>query len=61
MLVLFLDIVPYFMYLKFESGRCSQDVCIDIRSSEITRDEGISLIHKYDEAYPEEFEEKYLA
>ena len=50
----------YFMYLKFGFGRCTQDVCIDIRSGKITRDEGIKLIEKYDEEYPEQFEHQYL-
>ena len=48
------------MYLKFGFGRCSLDVCIDIRSGKITREEGIELINKYDETYPEQFEEQYL-
>ena len=50
----------YFMYLKFGFGRCTQDVCIDIRSGKISREEGIKLIKQYDEAYPEQFEEQYL-
>lgn len=50
----------YFMYLKFGFGRCSQDVCIDIRSGRISRDEGIKLINEYDEQYPEQFEREYL-
>ena len=50
----------YFMYLKFGFGRCSQDVCIDIRSGRISREEGIELINKYDEVYPEIYEEQYL-
>lgn len=50
----------YFMYLKFGFGRCSQDVCIDIRSGRISRDEGIRLINEYDEQYPEQFEQQYL-
>ena len=50
----------YFMYLKFGFGRCSQDVCIDIRSGKITREAGIELINKYDAVYPEQFEEQYL-
>lgn len=50
----------YFMYLKFGFGRCTQDVCIDIRSGKITRDEGIKLINKYDEIYPQKFEKEYL-
>ena len=50
----------YFMYLKFGFGRCSQDVCIDIRSGRISREEGLELINKYDEVYPEIYEEQYL-
>lgn len=50
----------YFMFLKFGFGRCSQDACIDIRIGKITRDEGKKLVLKYDDAYPEMFEEEYL-
>lgn len=50
----------YFMYLKFGFGRCTQDVCIDIRSGKLSREEGIELIRKYDEVYPAEFEDRYL-
>ena len=50
----------YFMYLKFGFGRCTQDVCIDIRSGKLSREEGIEMIRKYDEQYPEIYEEKYL-
>lgn len=50
----------YFMFLKFGFGRCTQDVCIDIRSGEIDRDEGIRLIKQYDEVYPALFEDLYL-
>lgn len=51
----------YFMYLKFGFGRCTQDVCIDIRSGRLSRDEGISRIAQYDEAFPEEYWEQYLS
>lgn len=50
----------YFMYLKFGFGRCSQDVCIDIRGGRLTREEGKKLIEEYDGLYPKEFEEQYL-
>jgi len=50
----------YFMYLKFGFGRCSQDVCIDIRSGKLSREEGIKLINKYDEQYPDVYETQYL-
>ena len=50
----------YFMFLKFGFGRCTQDVCIDIRSGELTREAGLPLVEQYDEVYPEQFEEQYL-
>lgn len=50
----------YFMYLKFGFGRCTQDVCIDIRAGEMDRVKGIELIKRYDEEYPQEFEDDYL-
>ncbi len=50
----------YFMYLKFGFGRCSQDACIDIRIGSIDREKGKELILKYDDVYPEAFEERYL-
>ena len=50
----------YFMYLKFGFGRCTQDVCIDIRTGDITKEEGLDKIKKYDEEYPEMYEERYL-
>jgi N-acetyl sugar amidotransferase len=51
----------YFMYLKFGFGRCSQDVCIDIRAGKISREEGLALVQQYDEAFPEEYWEQYLS
>ena len=50
----------YFMYLKFGFGRCSQDACIDIRTGSITREEGKELVLKYDDVYPEIYEQNYL-
>ncbi len=50
----------YFMYLKFGFGRCSQDVCIDIRTGNLSRERGIELVKKYDETYPKEYEAQYL-
>lgn len=50
----------YFMYLKFGFGRCTQDVCIDIRSEEMNLEKGIDLIKQYDEEYPALYENLYL-
>lgn len=50
----------YFMYLKFGFGRCTQDVCIDIRSGKLSREEGKQLILKYDEVFPDQYWDQYL-
>jgi N-acetyl sugar amidotransferase len=50
----------YFMYLKFGFGRCTQDVCIDIRRGAITRKQGINIIKAFDEEYPEQYVDSYL-
>ncbi len=54
------DLHTYLMFLKFGFGRCSQDVCIDIRRGTITREEGLELINKYDGEYPEPYIKDYL-
>ena len=47
------------MYLKFGFGRCTADACIDIKRS-LDRDQGLELVKKYDNAYPEPFIKDYL-
>lgn len=42
----------YFGYLKFGNGRCTSDAAQEIRSGEISREEGIGLVKKYDGEYP---------
>lgn len=42
----------YFSYLKFGLGRCSSDAAHEIRDGEITREEAIALVRKYDGEYP---------
>jgi len=48
------------MFLKFGFGRCTQDVCIDIRRGAITRKQGINLIKAFDGEYPEALIGDYL-
>lgn len=35
-------------YIKFGFGQCTDHACYDIRAGEITREEGIELVRKYD-------------
>ena len=42
----------YMRYIKFGYGRVCDHVCRDIRSGEMTRDEGIGLVRQYDHVVP---------
>ena len=51
-------------YVKFGMGRATFDAAQEIRNEEITRDEGIALVKKFDGEFPERFAEeifKYLS
>ncbi len=52
------DIFYWTMHVKFCQGKASLDACQDIWSGEISRDEGVSLVQKYDGEYPERFEKE---
>lgn len=43
----------YFGFLKFGIGRCTSDAAHEIRDGELTRDEGLALVDKYDGEFPE--------
>jgi len=43
----------YTTYIKFGIGRATYDSAQEIRNGDITRDEGISLIKRFDGEYPE--------
>jgi N-acetyl sugar amidotransferase len=50
--------------IKFGIGRASYDAAQEIRSGDITREEGVALVKKFDHEYPERFIEemfKYLS
>jgi N-acetyl sugar amidotransferase len=50
------DFHYYCTYIKFGIGRATYDSAQEIRNGEITRDEAVSLIRKYDGEYPSRFE-----
>ncbi len=57
------DFHYYTTFVKFGIGRATYDAAQEIRNGEITRDEGVALVKKYDGEYPHRFEEevfKYL-
>jgi N-acetyl sugar amidotransferase len=45
----------YTMFIKFGQGRAMNDACRDIRDELITRDEGVSLVRKYDGEFPKKY------
>lgn len=45
-------------YIKFGIGRASYDAAQEIRNDEITREEGVALVKKYDGEFPERFAEE---
>ena len=42
----------YTVYIKFGNGRCTYDTSQEVRNGDITRDEGISLIKRFDGELP---------
>jgi N-acetyl sugar amidotransferase len=51
----------YFMYLKFGFGRATQDSNIEIRRGALTREQAKPLVQLYDNQYPEQYLDEYLA
>lgn len=49
------DFHYYTTGVKFGLGRASYDAAQEIRSGDITREEGVALVHKFDHEYPERF------
>lgn len=60
-----MDDLHYFTtYIKFGIGRATYDASQEIRNEEITREEGVALVKKFDGEFPERFAEelfKYLS
>ena len=52
-----IDDIHYFTtYIKFGIGRATYDAAQEIRNNEITREEGVALVKKYDGEWPARFE-----
>ena len=49
------DFHYYTTHVKFGIGRATYDASQEIRNGDITRDEGIALVKKYDGEFPERF------
>ncbi len=58
------DLHYYATFIKFGIGRATYDAAQEIRSSEITREEGVALVKRFDGEWPARFEDelwKYLS
>lgn len=51
----------YTTYIKFGIGRATYDAAQEVRSGDITRDEGLALVKKFDGEYPLRFLDEILA
>ncbi|MDC0059783.1 N-acetyl sugar amidotransferase [Pelagibacteraceae bacterium] len=49
------DLHYYTTLVKFGIGRATYDAAQEIRSGDITRDEGVALVNKFDQEYPKRF------
>ena len=49
------DFHYYTTFVKFGIGRATYDAAQEIRSGDITRDEGVALVRRYDGEFPERF------
>ena len=52
------DFHYYTTFIKFGIGRATYDASQEIRSGDITREEGVSLVHKFDGEFPTRFSEE---
>ncbi len=52
------DFHYYTTYVKFGIGRATYDAAQEIRSGDITRDEGVALVERFDGEFPERFAEE---
>ena len=54
------DFHYYTTFTKFGIGRATADAAQEIRSGDITRDEGVALVRRYDGEFPERFADEVL-
>ncbi len=52
------DLHYYTTFIKFGIGRATYDAAQEIRSGDITREEGIALVKRFDGEYPTRFEDE---
>jgi N-acetyl sugar amidotransferase len=52
------DFHYYTTFIKFGIGRATYDAAQEVRSADITRDEGVSLVRRFDGEFPERFAEE---
>lgn len=50
----------YLGFIKFGIGRATSDAAHEIRDGKITRDEGVSLIRRYDGEFPKKYFKEFL-
>lgn len=55
------DLHYYTTFIKFGIGRATYDAAQEIRHGEITREEGIALVKKYDGEWPARFEDELMS
>jgi hypothetical protein len=51
----------FLMFIKFGIGRATSDAAHEIRDGHLTREEGVSLVHRYDGEFPGKHFEEFLA
>ncbi len=54
------DLHYYTTFIKFGIGRATYEAAKDIRNHHITRDEGITLVHKFDGEFPKKYHNEIL-
>ena len=54
------DIHYWTTYIKFGIGRATYDAAQEIRSGDITREEGVALVHRFDGEWPDRFEREIM-
>ena len=55
------DFHYYTTFMKFGIGRATYDAAQEIRSGDITREEGVALVNRFDGEFPERFAEEIFA
>ena len=50
----------YLRYIKFGLGRCLEEAAHEVRDGHITREEGVSLMQKYEGEFPQKYFQEFL-